>query len=137
MFISMPSIRLAIFADRKISEVQQDFTGAFPYLKIEFFKNGEVRKDRYPASQRIANSRLLREAWIRRKEESEIDINDLMSVSDLENAFMDRFGLSIQVFRRSGNLWLETTMTDNWTLKQQNDHGKEISTPFRGLSNEE
>ncbi len=126
MFISMPSIRLAIFADRKISEVQQDFTGAFPYLK-----------DRYPASQRIANSRLLKEAWIRRKEESEIDINDLMSVSDLENAFMDRFGLSIQVFRRSGNLWLETTMTDNWTLKQQNDHGKEISTPFRGLSNEE
>jgi hypothetical protein len=32
------------------------------------------------------------------------------------------------VFRKSGNLWLETTMTDDWTLQQQNDHGYEIST---------
>lgn len=127
-------MRLAIYADRKISEVQQDFSGAFPYLKIEFFRNGEVRKDRYPASQMIAGSRFLRDAWSRKRGEGELDVSDLMTVSELENAFMDRYGLSVQVFRRSGNLWLETTMTDNWTLKQQNDHGKEISSPFRNTN---
>jgi hypothetical protein len=50
-----------------------------------------------------------------------------MTVTDFENALMDQFGLSAQVFRRSGNLWLETTITDYWTLKQQNEHGREIT----------
>ena len=45
-----------------------------------------------------------------------------------EKIFKDQFSLAVQVFRRSGNLWLETTMTDNWTLRQQNEHGREIST---------
>ena len=51
-----------------------------------------------------------------------------MKVNELEKIFKDRFNLAVQVFRKSGNLWLETTMTDNWTLQQQNNHGGEIST---------
>ena len=54
-------------------------------------------------------------------------LSDGMTVTDFENALMDQFGLSAQVFRRSGNLWLETTITDYWTLKQQNEHGREIT----------
>lgn len=136
MSTKMMDIQLAIFADRTIREVQEDFTNAFPYLKIEFFRNGEVRKDRYPAQMMIAHNRTLKEAWVRKKGEGAIGLTDTMTVSDLENSFMDQFGLSVQVFRRSGNLWLETTMTDNWTLRQQNEHGKEISTPFRREDNQ-
>lgn len=136
MSTKMMDIQLAIYADRTIREVQEDFTNAFPYLKIEFFRNGEVRKDRYPAQMMIAHNRTLKEAWARKKGEGAVALSDTMSVSDLENAFMDQFGLSVQVFRRSGNLWLETTMTDNWTLRQQNEHGKEISTPFRREDNQ-
>ena len=51
-----------------------------------------------------------------------------MSVADLEKAFMNKFGLLTQVFRRSGNIWLETSITDGWSLKQQNDLGREITT---------
>jgi hypothetical protein len=51
-----------------------------------------------------------------------------MKVNELENIFQQKFSLSAQVFRKSGNLWLETTMTDNWSLLQQNNHGREIST---------
>lgn len=129
-------IHLAIFADRTIKEVQEDFTNAFPYLKIEFFRNGEVRKDRYPAQMMIAHNRTLKEAWVRKKTEGTFPLSETMTVSDLENKFLDHYGLSVQVFRRSGNLWLETTMTDNWTLRQQNEHGKEISTPFRREDNQ-
>ena len=56
-----------------------------------------------------------------------LEIDDSMKVSDLENTLKDQYGLLAQVFRKSGNVWLETTMSDNWTLKQQNDHGHEIS----------
>ena len=57
-----------------------------------------------------------------------IEVVEEMKVKDLERIFKDQFSLAMQVFRKSGNLWLETTMTDNWTLQQQNDHGREIST---------
>ncbi len=130
MFTKTAQMHLVINANKLIKDVQQEFTSAFPYLKIEFFRNGEVRKDRYPATMLIAQNRSLKDAWSRKKEEGELDIPDTLTVGELENLFMDRFGLSVQVFRRSGNLWLETTMTDNWTLKQQNDHGKEISASY-------
>jgi hypothetical protein len=41
------------------------------------------------------------------------------------------YGLSVQVFRKSGNVWLETSATDNWTLRQQNNEGAELSTQMK------
>lgn len=122
-------MNLGIYAERKISEVQEEFSRQFPYLKIEFFKNGQTQRDRYPAHLIISRENLLKTAWWKNKREGLIDVLDNMTVAELENTFMDDYGLIVQVFRRSGNLWLETTMTDGWTLHQQNEHGKEISSP--------
>jgi hypothetical protein len=47
-----------------------------------------------------------------------------MTVADLEFRLEKEYGLHIQVFRKSGNIWLETTATDNWTLDRQNQEGK-------------
>lgn len=59
--------------------------------------------------------------------EGSIEITGEMKVRELERALGKLFPLRAQVFRRSGNIWLETTMTDDWTLAQQNEHGREIS----------
>jgi hypothetical protein len=120
-------MQLNIDGEKPIAELQKDFSIAYPYLRIEFFRNGVVRQHRYPAHQKIANHVKLRDAWVFKKAKGDLELYDSMSVLELENAFMDQFGLSVQVFRKSGNIWLETTMTDNWTLKQQSDHGMEIS----------
>jgi hypothetical protein len=50
-----------------------------------------------------------------------------MTVIELEKTFEEMLGLSVLVYRKSGKLWLETTMTDNWTLAQQNENGRQIS----------
>jgi hypothetical protein len=65
------------------------------------------------------------------KQNGAIEIFDQMTVKQLETTFREKFGLNVQVARRSGSMWLETTMTDNWTLKHQNDHGRELSEPPR------
>lgn len=109
-----------------LSEVQKDFSSAYPFLKIEFFKNGFTRQSRYPAHQQIDRQQKIKDSWIYKKDSGQIEITDAMTVHELENAFIDQFGLCVQVFRKSGNIWLETTMTDNWTLKQQSDHAMEI-----------
>lgn len=63
----------------------------------------------------------------RQRNSGEIFLSDELTVAGLEKLFVETYGLNAQVFRKSGNVWLETTMTDNWTLKQQNDHGRELS----------
>jgi hypothetical protein len=119
-------MQLLINGDKLVREVQQEFTGAYPFLKIEFIKNADVHTNH--VQNLILHNQKLSDAWVYKKAEGNLLIDDRMSVTDLENAFMDQFGLKTQVFRKSGNIWLETSVTDSWTLKQQNDYGREITT---------
>ena len=129
-------MRLIIYGERQIKDLRQDFNLAYPYLQLEFFDNVNAQKTRLPALKRIDHEKTLGEAWIPKAQKGSLEINDSTTVLKLETVLMDEFGLSAQVFRRSGNIWLETTMTDDWTLKQQNDHGREISLSY-GDDNQE
>jgi|ERR1043166_4274265 hypothetical protein len=105
-----------------IGDVQCDFNNAYPYLKIEFYKNiepGFSRKHLNPMNT-VQTAGLRHEGYL--------EITDVMTVGQLENVLGEKFGLTVQVSRKSGSIWLETTLTDDWTLRQQNEHGREIST---------
>ena len=121
---------IQIAESRHISDLQYEFNQAFPYLKIEFFKKQHGVEKPSPAQRMFSQKSLVGDARVI-KEEGSLEINEKMTVAELEQAFWNRFGLSVQVFRKSGNLWLETTMTDKWTLGQQNEHGKEITDSVR------
>jgi hypothetical protein len=128
---------LEINGERLISEIQQDFGAVYPFLKIEFFRNGKIRRDRYPVNKLIPATQPVKTAWHYKQEKGQLTLSDGMTVTDFENALMDQFGLSAQVFRRSGNIWLETTITDYWTLKQQNEHGREITVGHNRVGTQE
>lgn len=130
MCIKTTGMILKIEPDKTIAALQQEFNAAFPFLKIEFFKNGKTLQRMYLPQQLINKEATLAAARLTNKQ-GEMLVADTMTVKELEQDFFDSFGLTVQVFRKSGRLWLETTMTDNWTLKQQNQHGKEISAPPR------
>ena len=123
-------MRLIINGEKQIKDLRGDFNLAYPFLQLEFFDNLSLRKTRVPALKKIDHEKTLGEAWIPKVQKGFIEINDSTTVLELESILMNEFGLSAQVFRRSGNIWLETTMTDDWTLKQQNDHGREISLSY-------
>ena len=127
MFTNLMTMQLNITPDRLISDIQKEFNEIFPFLKLEFFNNKSFARNNFSASQIIPRNRKLGEIQKGIKEDI-IELEELMKVNDLENLFKDKFKLAVQVFRKSGNLWLETTMTDSWSLLQQNNHGKEIST---------
>ena len=122
-------MQLNIEGTKSIQEVQREFNEAFPFLKIEFFKPLFGHSFSTDAKSKLLHSTQIKEAR-RLQHDGCLEIVDVMKVAELERTFKDEYGLNVQVFRKSGNVWLETTMTDNWTLKQQNDHGREISTPF-------
>jgi len=123
-------MQLRIAPTRLISEVRQEFNEAFPFLKLEFFKNKVQQQPENIINQVIPHNRRIgdcQKAII----DGMIEINGQMKVKDLEKIFNDQYRLNAQVFRRSGNLWLQTTMTDDWTLQNQNEHGMEISRPLK------
>lgn len=112
--------------EKNIGDVQHEFNQAYPYLKIEFYKKSDKSSEAYfrkhlPISTPIKSAGLTKNG--------NLEMNDAMSVGRLEKSFYEIFGLQAQVSRKSGRLWLETTMTDSWTLKQQNDHGRDLSAP--------
>lgn len=120
-------MNIQIAETRHLKEVQQDFNNYFPFLKIEFFRKQHGVEKPSPAQRMFSHSMTVSEARTSR-EEGLLEVKPAMTVAELEQSFWKQFGLAVQVFRKSGNLWLETTMTDKWTLDQQNNHGREIST---------
>jgi len=118
---------LRITPNRLISDLQKDFNNAFPFLKIEFFQNRNQQLPAFTFQQILPQHKRIVDGQTSITD-GDIEISPATKVKDLEKIFKDQFCLAAQVFRRSGNLWLETTMTDDWTLGQQNEHGREIST---------
>ena len=121
MFINSKDMTLYILSNVTIGDVQHDFNRAYPFLKIDFYKVSEISLPRKPLTPSLA----FKIAGL--TYEGALEISDSMTVGELENAFRKKFGLNVQVSRKSGNLWLETTISDKWTLKSQNDHGYELS----------
>jgi hypothetical protein len=130
MFTNEVIMHLHIAPNRIISDIQKEFNKAFPFLKLEFFTNRTFSRSNFSANQLIPSSRNIGDSQLVKKD-GDLEISADMKVADLENKFKTDFNLAVQVFRKSGNLWLETTMTDSWTLEQQNKHGREISTSNR------
>ena len=109
-----------------IGSVQQAFNSMFPYLKIEFFTNLKSVSGRL--HRKIVDKYIQTFGEYKKtKSKESIIINSQMTLSDLDNQLQNEFGLSVKLYRYSGRLWLETTVTDSWTLEQQNKEGEALS----------
>ena len=112
-----------------VEEIKSAFSAIFPYLKWEFFtvphqvKQGNTKKEMVIGNPKIGDLSIITES-------KQIHFTEQTTVQELEKHVEDHFGLHIQVFRKSGNIWLETTVTDEWTLSFQNEQGKELSEQF-------
>jgi hypothetical protein len=121
-------MKLEINEKVKLSELKNLFSNMFPLLKIEFFRKGHIEGQPSTKAELLPGDLIAGEVGSI-KQNSSIDIGKHITVAELERAFHDRYGLNIQVFRKSGDVWLETTITDNMTLEQQNNLAKEKMKP--------
>lgn len=110
-----------------VGGLRQKFSAHFPYLRLEFFllNDGGLPL----ASLRITDESILLGSIRRSHIEGELAISAHDTVKKLEDAFRNRFGLNVQVFHRSGNSWMLTTSTDNYTLERLNALGIEMAEP--------
>lgn len=116
---------MKISDNRTIQSIQMEFTSKFPYLKLEFYRQphevgeGSQVKSLVDADKMIGEVRTIHN-------QGDLSINGHLKVSTLEQNFAEMYGLNVQVFRKSGTLWLQTTSTDEWTLSDQNRRGEQF-----------
>ncbi len=121
-------MKIHIDDTRTINQVKQEFMEAFELLKLEFFVAPHQSGKGSNKSELIPNNTSLHS--LRTKHTSgDLVITADMTVAQVESAFQDMFGLYAQVFRLSGKLWLETTVTDSWTLAQQMEQAAIMQLP--------
>lgn len=119
-------MKITINDNRKIFAIKEEFNALFPYLKLEFFSKSNKRGDASSMKLVKHDSTTLGECRTIHNS-GNITITPNMTVADLEQSFGDIYGLGIQIYRQSGKIWLETTVTDGWTLEEQNRQGEALS----------
>jgi hypothetical protein len=119
-----------------VKDIKKEFSKAYPFLKIEFFRHPHNMGKTSPKEEMV--DAMLPVSEIRTNHETGyMDISRERTVAALENDFWQQFGLSVQVFRKSGYLWIETSLTDSWTLARQNEEGFQLSDAMHGKTREE
>ena len=101
------AMEIRIEAGKSFNQIQQLFNDVFPYLKIECLNN-------YNRNKNI-------------DEHLFIIVNNNTTVAELVNQFKEIQNCTVKVLRRSNNLWIETSLTDSWTLEKQNMAGKQFN----------
>lgn len=111
----------------RLKDIQDMFNKKFPHLTLAFFEVAYEEGQATDKNKKYDNDLTLRDI---RKEGKigEVSIHGNLKTGTLENIFREEFGIHVQVLRRSGNVWLQTTTTDTRTLSEQEEEGKEAST---------
>ena len=105
------------------------FSVHFPYLKWEFFYTHHEKQEGSPKKEMVTTN-LRMEQLNPSIQGGILQFHSETTVHELEEMIWQQCGIDVQVFRKSGTIWLETTVTDQWTLAFQNEQGKELSEQF-------
>jgi hypothetical protein len=115
-----------IEAGKTFGEVQEEFTRTFPYLKIDLVTSSIHSKELCLTNENG-------HAQIADKI-SYIMLTDNTTVKEIVHHFKELFNLSVKVQRKSDGEYVDTMLTDNWTLTKQNLEGKNMADfDFRKL----
>lgn len=122
-------MKLYIEKETQVDDIKRVFTACYPFLKLEFYKK-QISSNNYPLKKEVISSKAPPISLGKVAGKKMIDIDDERTVAELENEF-ESLGLIAEVYRKSGNVWVNTSLTNDWTLAQQNLEGEEISRHFR------
>lgn len=119
-------MKITVNKEGNIGSVQDQFNAYFPYLKLEFYGLHDAMV-KSAAVKPFMDPRYKLNDTRKSVKGGEIAVDDGMTVAQLERKVYETFGIHAEVLRKSGNIWLETTLTSEWTLHQQNVMGETIS----------
>lgn len=129
-------MKLVVHNNLSLKVLQEEFQSQYPYLKIELYSIPYSSGENGRRNNNLIDQLTIGEA-AKYTTDKPVIIYDSMTVADLENAFLEVFGLRAQIFRKSKGTWLLTSTTDDWSLAKQNRKGKEMNIPVNIIPDKE
>lgn len=123
-------MKISINYLNKVQTIKNRFNKVFPFLKLEFSTRRHKAGGATPKHALVNGKMILGEINGVMKE-GIISIEPGDTVKKLEQTLQKKFGLSAQVFRKQKEVWIETTRTDNLTLDEQNQKGRDAALQVR------
>ncbi|MBK8193859.1 MAG: hypothetical protein IPK76_11880 [Lewinellaceae bacterium] len=117
-------MKIQVSPDKTIAQIQEEFSSLFPFLKIVFFSKSHKAYRGSHAKFLISDTERTLGSMEKTPHDGVLYIEEDMPTWQLERLFEEEFGLHVQLFRKSGNTWLITSVTDDLTLDEQNVKGK-------------
>jgi hypothetical protein len=115
-------VKILIDNDKSLGDIQREFSLHYLFLRIEFFKsnesNGLIRREKLKDEYRLDT-----------KNSISINIGRDRTINDVKKDFFEKADLIVQIYRKSGNVWVETSHTNHWPLEQQNFEGEQMNRP--------
>lgn len=112
--------KITINNHRKVRAIQDEFNAFFPQLNIQFYVQSNHAHGG-KTEHFISGSRMTLADCRNHKNDGEITISDLMNVGELKAFFANSFGLSVELFQKSGkNEWSHLPALDSDILKDIN-----------------
>ena len=118
------SKKITITADSLVADIQFQFAACYSFLKIEFFENNSAtffKNEQVDSNRNVGGISTLTTPVT-------LNIEEERTVAEVEKDCRELIGLCIQLYRKSGNVWNAISLTNNWTLQNQNEAGEFIST---------
>ncbi|MBP6397801.1 MAG: hypothetical protein KBF57_02945 [Saprospiraceae bacterium] len=113
---------MKVTKETHLLSLQLAFNEKFPHLKISFYKGKHDKNELSPIAEELFRDFTVGELNPDFTE-AEFIFYEHETVSDFEEKMEKNFGLHVQVLRKSGQTWIQTSVTDEWTLKKQEEHG--------------
>lgn len=118
-------MKITIHDQRIIQEIQKEFSQVFPALKIHFFAEPGKDESAFHNKLLVHHTKSIGECR-KMHTKGELTISPHMTIAELKKGLSDIFGLSVQVYRKVGDEWLETA-SDTCTLDKHNASCTELN----------
>ena len=115
----MNLLRLQIQREDSITKVREKFTDLFPALQIKIFKHLNNKMTVQGLDIMICPDAKMHEI-IPFFHDHLIHIHEKMTVSQLEEIFLKKSGLSVQIFRKNGSAVEESSPMIDFLLEDEN-----------------
>ncbi len=113
-------MKISISGITLLSEIQQSFHSQFSMLSLAFFKRSHAAGEANTKSDKLNNALSVSETSGINVSVS-FEFTPAMTVGEFEKQMEDFLNLHTQVLRKSGDVWLQTTNSDQKTLQEIQD----------------
>jgi len=122
-------MHIEINDNTSLRDIQLVFSNFYPFLRIEFYHNphkiyeASSEKDLIKSNTTVGKIKSTHVSGL-------LEILPLSRISDVEDEFQKRFGLSVQVLKMEKKGWEQTTGMDDFTLREVYEMGRNSSDDF-------